>query len=90
MATRVSNLRPLSLCSALEVLHLSNTQVSDIGPLSSCPALEILNLYNTQVSDLGSLSLCSALKELYLYCNIQVSSEDINNLRQKLTKLKIR
>jgi len=49
--TRVSDLRPLSLCSSLKILNLDYTQVSNLRPLSSCPALKILNLCNTSVSE---------------------------------------
>jgi Leucine-rich repeat (LRR) protein len=62
----VSDLRPLSSLTSLQVLYLSRTRVIDLRPLSSLTSLRELNLSYTQVSDVRPLSSLTSLQRLYL------------------------
>jgi Leucine-rich repeat (LRR) protein len=57
----ISDLKPLSVLTALRELSLDETDVSDITPLSSLTELQKLWLENTDVSDLTPLSGLTAL-----------------------------
>ena len=64
--TRVTDISPLSECTALKELNLERAKVTDISPLAGCTALKELNLDFTKVTDISPLEGCTALVRLHL------------------------
>jgi hypothetical protein len=54
--TRVADLGPLRVLSAVKRIQLSHTRVSDLNPLRELEAIEVLGLYNTYVKDLSPIA----------------------------------
>ena len=77
--TKVSDLDPLSLCTALRELDLSETEVSDLTPLALCTDLRDLDLYRTNVSDLTPLIGCKQMESIDLAVT-DASEEDVCDL----------
>ena len=87
--TKVSNVLALRNLKDLTSLNISRTEVSDISALSTLTSLDSLYISGSPVSDISHLS---ELKELeYLEVKEgQLSTEQIQNLKENLPKLTIK
>ena len=95
--TDISDCEPLKNLTKIRELCLDGTQVSNLASLKELTNLQILKLRNTQVSDLEPLKELKNIKSLYIgdfsdlskYQNINITEEQIDNLKKTLPNLEI-
>ena len=66
---KLRNIRGLSQCTQVTILHLSNNQITDVTPLASLTGLTTLWLNGNQITDVTPLASLTQLTVLWLGVN---------------------
>jgi Leucine-rich repeat (LRR) protein len=86
--TKVTNIEPIKDLKNLHYLSLVSTNVSDLEPLRGLTNLIILQIGYTPVSDLKPIKELKNLEYIYIENCINVTLEQINDLKKALPGLK--